>query len=112
MREWTETHREGTDVGPVDWEHPSAKDMPAIWREAEKTPEAFSYCENGGLYAKTILRICMYDGWPYWEPRPAIQYIGPLGTPEWAWFTSYGVSPSSIFPRRVSPSESKDMEKL
>ncbi len=88
--------REGEDMGPVDWEHPWAVGKPAIWREAEKDPGSFSYCESGGFYAKPILRICMYDGWPYWKPGPAIQYIGPLGCAEWSWFNSYGVHATSI----------------
>lgn len=26
-----------------------------------------------------VVRVGMYDGWPYWVPTPAIGYIGPLG---------------------------------
>lgn len=100
--------RVGEDMGPIDWDHPWAKEMPAIWREAEKNPESFSYCENGGFTTKTLLKVCMYDGWPYWKPSPAICYIGPLGTAEWTFFNSYGVSPSSIFPKRATPSEGPD----
>jgi hypothetical protein len=47
-----------------------------------------------------ILAICMYDGWPYWTPRPAIQFVGPLGA-EWAFFDSYSVSGRSVFARRA-----------
>jgi hypothetical protein len=85
---------EGEDMGPVDWEHPTAKDMPPIWREAAEHPEDF-LLDNGGLHLKTIYRICMYDGWPYWKPTPAIQYQGPLG-PEWTFFNSYAIRPTSI----------------
>lgn len=82
--------REGDDVGPVDWDHPTAKDMPPHWHEAERYPQHFTF--DG----RTILRLCMYDGWPYWEPRPAIQFIGPLNSAEWKFFNSYGVWPGSI----------------
>lgn len=99
MRTWTETLREGTDMGPIDWSHPWAKDMPPIWREAEQNPEAFWFDRGHG--GRPLLAIRMYDGWPYWEPRPAILFEGTLG-PEWDYFTSYGVGPSSI-KRRVSP---------
>lgn len=38
----------------------------------------------------------MYDGWPYWRPMPAIQFVGPLNSAEWTFFNSYGVYPGSI----------------
>lgn len=82
--------REGENCGPIDWEHPLAKAKPAIWREAEKDPDKFVY------HDKMLLAVAMYDGWPYWTPRPAIQYIGPLGTAEWTYFDSYGVHDDSI----------------
>jgi len=98
MRTWTETHREGTDVGPIDWSHPWAKDMPPIWREAEQKPEDF-VLDTGTLCDKPVIAIRMYDGWPYWKPGPAILVEGTLGA-EWQWFTSYGVGPNSIKRRR------------
>jgi hypothetical protein len=87
--------REGEDMGPVDWTHPMAADKPAIWREAEQTPDAF-WLDNGGMGYRTILKLCMWDGWPYWKPTPAICYTGPLKTPEWAHFNSYGIRNGSI----------------
>lgn len=95
MRVWTETHREGTNVGPVDWSHETAKDMPAEWREAEKSPEQFVFLSSGGFSSRKLYELAMYDGWPYWQPRPAILFEGPLG-PEWNFFDSYGVGPTSI----------------
>jgi hypothetical protein len=82
--------REGDNVGPVDWEHPTAKAMPEHWREAEQHPERFTF--NG----RSIVQICMYDGWPYWTPRPAVMYIGPMRSAQWDFFDSYGVWPGSI----------------
>lgn len=72
MRTRTITVHEGEDMGPVDWSHPTAKDMPPIWREAEQHPDGFMLCENGSFTAREIFKICMYDGWPYWKPTPAI----------------------------------------
>lgn len=95
MRTETVTVRVGENCGPVDWNHPIAKDMPAAWREAEQRPDAYTFTE----YRRTILRICMYDGWPYWTPRPAVLFVGPLNSAEWAFFDSYGVHPDSISPR-------------
>jgi len=92
MRYETQTIRVGENVGPVDWDHPMAKDMPAIWREAEANPEAFTFTE----YRRSIISICMYDGWPYWTPTPAVMFVGPLNSGEWAHFNSYGIGPNSI----------------
>jgi len=86
--------REGDNVGPIDWSHPTAKDMPLEWREAEKDPDGFTY--NG----RTIIQICMYDGWPYWKPTPAVNFIGPLKSGEWNFFDSYGASPNSVERKR------------
>lgn len=104
MRTRTVIERIGEDMGPVDWDHPMAKDMPPIWREAEKAPKDFLF--DYGFGGREIVSICMYDGWPYWKPTPAVCYIGPMNSPEWAHFNSYGVRPSSISSRPVPPQES------
>lgn len=93
MREHTITVRDGEACGPIDWQHPTSAAMPEHWREAETHPERFTF--NGRM----IVQICMYDGWPYWEPRPAIQFIGPLRSGEWTFFDSYGVWPGSVVRR-------------
>jgi hypothetical protein len=90
VRYETVTVRHGENVGPVDWEHQIAKDKPDVWRDAEKRPEAFLF--NGHM----IICLCMYDGWPFWIPRPAICFVGPLKSAEWSFFDSYGVQPHSI----------------
>lgn len=100
MRTYTQTVREGEDMGPVDWSHPTAKDMPPIWREAEQNPDGFLLCENGSFTARAIFKICMYDGWPYWKPTPAIYHSSPLGGGEWAFFNSYGINAHSIVRKR------------
>lgn len=91
MRTETRTVRIGENVGPVDWDHPKAKDMPPIWREAEANPDGFTFTD----YRWMIITICMYDGWPFWRPMPAVRFYGPIG-PEWNYFDSYGVGPDSI----------------
>ncbi len=88
--------REGENMGPVDWSHPTAKDMSGIWREVEKQPEGFLF--NG----RQIVSICMYDGWPYWTPTPAVCFIGPMNSSEWNFFNSYGVNSRSITRRTVA----------
>lgn len=89
MRTETQTIRIGENMGPIDWTHNIAKDKPQTWREAEASPDAFTF--NG----RPIFSVAMYDGWPYWTPRPAIQFCGPLG-PEWTFFDSYAVYDGSI----------------
>jgi hypothetical protein len=93
MRVYQQTVREGENVGPVEWTHPAAKDMPQIWREAERSPDAFELVTDNRT--DNIHAICMYDGWPYWKPTPAIFHSGPLGN-EWSFFNSYGVHPNSM----------------
>ena len=97
MKISTVTVREGESMGPVDWSHPTAENMPAIWREAEKNPTGFTFTE----YRRSIIEICMYDGWPYWTPTPAVCFIGPLNSAEWSFFNSYGVGPDSIQRRAI-----------
>lgn len=87
MRTYQTTVREGEDMGPIDWSHPLAADKPVIWQEAERSPENFVY----GEYGRQIIKLCMYDGWPYWTPTPAVFHEGPLGC-EWSFFNSYGAS--------------------
>lgn len=95
--------REGENVGPVDWSHPMAKEMPQLWREAEAAPGAFLLDYGHG--SREILAICMYDGWPYWKPTPAVNYVGPLGWSEWNFFNSYGMHEGSITRKPMSASQ-------
>jgi hypothetical protein len=90
MRTETRTVRIGEDMGPIDWDHDIAKDKSAIWHEAEKAP--FDYLFNG----REIIKLCMYDGWPYWTPTPAIFSVGPLNSGEWTFFNSYDVREGSV----------------
>lgn len=100
MKAQTVTEYVGEDTGPVDWTHPIARDKPQHWRDAEQHPERYRL-QHGTLKSFRIVKLCMYDGWPYWIPRPAIAYIGPLGSVEWDFFDSYGVTDSSIFTREL-----------
>ena len=101
MKSRNVTVYEGEDVGPIDWSHETAKDKPEIWREAEKSPQDFML--RGEFKDREIYRVCMYDGWPYWKPTPALLVESPLGGSEWKFFNSYGIYPNSI--RRLEPSK-------
>lgn len=88
MREWTETRREGTDMGPVDWAHPdiATSGVPEErLRQIEAEPEQWLATNDGGwprIGWKRVIALRMYDGWPYWTPKPALLVTGTLGA-EW-----------------------------
>lgn len=90
------TERIGEDVGAVDWEHPYAANMPEHWRDAEQNPEKYELLLNGMFTPRDVFKLCMYDGWPYWKPTPAIYRASPLGGCEWTHFNSYGVTPGAL----------------
>jgi hypothetical protein len=99
MRTETIEVRVGENMGPVDWTHPTAANKSQVWRDAEASPD--SHLFNG----RAVLAVCMYDGWPYWSPRPAVQFIGPMNSPEWAFFDSYGTSADSMTRKIVAVSK-------
>ena len=94
MRTWTETRREGTDVGPIDWEHQDAwcvklRPEQVEWlRAIEANPKGYRWVSCGGFATFEILSVRMYDGWPYWRPGPAVLMVGPMGSGEWRWADS------------------------
>lgn len=98
MRTWTETRREGTDCGPVDWTHPMVAKATArngialdVLRAMEADPSAFQVTTDGGWPRcgwRPVLSVCMYDGWPYWQPGPAVLVAGVIGGGEWYWIDS------------------------
>ena len=98
MREWTETRREGTDMGPIDWSHPMvakvrSPEVLAMLREAEANPQDFIVTSDGGwprVGWGDVLAVRMYDGWPYWQPMPAVLKKGTLG-PEWNFFDTLDI---------------------
>lgn len=82
MKTRTVTECVGEELGPVDWSHPmiaeveaSHPQVVAMLREAEKTPELFEATTDGGwprVGWGEVLRVVMYDGWPYWRPTPTV----------------------------------------
>ena len=95
MRTWTETRREGTDCGPVDWTAPDtltdvekAHAMDGgitvdVLREMEAHPERFQVTTDGGwprVGWGHAIAVRMYDGWPYWRPRAAILKSSWMGS--------------------------------
>jgi hypothetical protein len=86
--------REGEDCGPVDWSHPWIAEcgIPLdTLRAIESCPGEWTASDDGGwpkFGHHQVLAFRMYDGWPYWERRPAFLVAGPLG-PEWRWLDGY-----------------------
>jgi hypothetical protein len=59
-------------------------------REMAANPQGFQVTTDGGwprMGWKKVLLVCIYDGWPYWKPGPALLVSGALGG-EWYWFDS------------------------
>ena len=97
MKTRTVTQRIGEWLGPVDWEYEFTKhdwsenrgghnptltpgDVEAL-KETERllaegeTVEAWCY----DMWRR-VIRIGMYDGWPYWEPTPTYLVTSWLGS--------------------------------
>lgn len=97
MRYKTVVEREGELLGPVDYSYDFTKHTgcwggPDTWkvermfrhiellREAERLlAQGKTVWVRGGQFWHALLAIGMYDGWPFWEPTPALLVKGPLG---------------------------------
>lgn len=97
------TERIGEYMGPVDWSYDFAshftgycgRDVEAriaeyiAWlRLLDAAPDKYEATTDGGCPKfgwHRVIRVGMYDGWPYWRPVPAVLTAGPLG-PEWHHF--------------------------
>ena len=109
MRTWTETRREGTDMGPVDWSHPDieASGVPVeTLKQVEAKPEEWRATNDGGwprVGWGQVVALRMYDGWPYWTPKPAVLVCGTLGS-EW-----YFLASRVDFARHARPAPSPEV---
>ena len=96
MKTRTVTQRVGEWLGPVDWDYDFAKHNwsenrgghnPTLTpRNAEALREAETLLAEGKTVEAwcydmwcTVLKIGMYDGWPYWEPTPTYLLASWLG---------------------------------
>lgn len=103
MKTRTVEVREGELLGPVDpdydWsQHAWGDGRGGMNPECIETgrqvilrmaadPDGWVYVPSG-ISRFRVIHIGMWDGWPFWRPTPAIGYIGPLRTVEWAFFYS------------------------
>jgi len=87
MRALDRTYDPHTHHGPwavVGWE--------TICRMADD-PCSWGYAPSGHARSQ-VVGVGMYDGWPFWEPTPAISYVGPLGAIEVAFY--YELAPHKV----------------
>ena len=105
MRYETKTHPVGEYLGPIDWSYDFTQHdwsptrggvNPEVtrkldWlRELESNPEAYEATTDGGwpkIGWKRVIRVGMYDGWPFWKPTPSVQIAGTLGTEWHPWYS-------------------------
>jgi hypothetical protein len=102
MRSYMVERRVGEWLGPVDWDYDFSQHG---WDNGGSTnPKCISNGmealrmveEDGGLWAYSsssfslfrVIRVGMFDGWPFWKPTPALGYIGPLGSVKIVFFYS------------------------
>ena len=104
MRSVRVTEYIGENVGPIDWSydfeqhasgphkggiHPESirqgKDTLRVVEQALAAGKRVTFAPSD-FSAFEVRECCMYDGWPFWRPTPYIDYVGPLGSLEWAPF--------------------------
>lgn len=95
MRTETVTRRIGEYMGPVDWDYDfrhhfnnyccnegTKDEMCRKAVERFRTLEVGDMVDEGFGNTREVLKIGMYDGWPWWKPVPHYLRNGTLG-PEW-----------------------------
>lgn len=104
--------RVGEYLGPVDWSYDFTKhdwspgrggvnstvsaQCVAILHQISVDPGAWEATTDGGSPPcgwGRVLRVGMWDGWPHWEPTPAVEIDGWLG-PSWhSFYMIRGIRP-------------------
>lgn len=106
MKTRTVTERIGEYLGPVDWSYDFAQHNwsgsrgginPEVGKKSLETlrlleaePEAYEATIDGGwpkIGWKRVLKVGMYDGWPFWKPTPSVLLSGPLGAEWHPWYS-------------------------
>lgn len=91
----TRTERVGEWVAEeIDWSHHELNERPTsmpdngLWeeyveqlRELEMAFKSGKECfvDIGTMTSRRVVKVGMYDGWPYWRPHPTILREGPMG---------------------------------
>lgn len=98
MKTYQKTVYKGEYLGPVDWNydfdqhgiHSSCVETgKSVMRQIEtwlaEDPDAEIWVTESGDYTHRLLKIGMYDGWPWWKPVPHVLTQGVL-CPAWQVF--------------------------
>lgn len=102
--------RVGEWLGPVDWDYDFTQHASVNPRSVEAGVAALRMVvDDGGLWGYSpcdftcfrVVKVGMFDGWPFWKPTPAIGYIGPLRSVEVAFF--YNLHKGKLMAARTCP---------
>lgn len=98
--------RIGEFVGPVDWDydflrhdwnHGGSINPDINRRSIDILRELVANPDKDWRYrGRKVVEIGMYDGWPYWQPTPAIRYDGPLGLEIAFWYNLYPINGNNV----------------
>lgn len=105
----TITEHVGEYLGPVDWSYdfsshdwtesrggvnPESSARAKAWlKQIEAALDKYLVTTDGGwpkIGWKSVIRVGMYDGWPFWKPTPSIQIAGTLGSEWHPWYSLAG----------------------
>ena len=93
MRYETQTVRVGEWLGdvPADWDYDAfyekylGQNREYFDRAVQCFKEMDAALKRGaqvwataGQFTHEVLRCGLYDGWPFWAPRPCYRYVGPI----------------------------------
>jgi len=105
----TVTVSEGECLGPIDWDYDfrphfncyceteNNKDKRCerykeMLKKLEQNPEKYQATTDGGYPRcgwSDVVKVGMYDGWPYWRPVPSVLMVDSvLGGAHWHSFNS------------------------
>lgn len=121
MKTRTVTVREGEYLGPVDWNynfrsHFDSRSLPE--KACQESVESLRRLTSGGEWQATtdggwprvgwgrVLRVGMYDGWPFWRPVPSVYIESCLGG---SWHPFYSITGiERLSPPRNRPAENTE----
>lgn len=102
MKTITRTERVGEWLGPVDWSYNFRQHFDSMGcsdkgrdeecekikerlRKIEAEPDRYEVTTYGGWPRcgwGPVIKVGMFDGWPYWKPVPSVAYRTFLGMEE------------------------------
>ena len=74
--DWEAFRKKFLSTRAVDDYNKSAGLFEQMAEAIERGAEVTAYVSGG--FGHKVLRCGLYDGWPFWEPRPCYRYKGPI----------------------------------